>query len=376
METYFDNKKKEICNGCGTCYLVCPNNCIKMIEDEEGFLYPQINESDCIKCNKCKNTCGNFPKENTFNIKIYAAKNKNNLERKNSTSGGIFYILARYVIEKEGIVFGVKYDECLNIKHDYSDTLDKCKDFSISKYVRSDLENSYIKVKEFLNEDRHVLFTGTPCQVYGLKVFLGKEYNKLILCEIICHSNPSPKVFRMYIKNKELVARKKIHKIYFRSKNVNVCNKPYIEYEDGTIEIDDLFNKAFLANLISRPSCNSCSFVGTNRKSDFTIGDFWGVDTVFEGFNDGQGVSLVTVNSEKASYIFDKIKDKLDLKESDLKTAFKYNHNHNLSQHKKRKEFFDKIAKKGINEMNIIYNLKKYTKVPLMKKVIKKIMDK
>ena len=164
MENYFKSLDKKACNGCGICSLKCPKNAITMEEDGEGFLYPVINKEKCISCGLCEKICSNFPEYNNFDIKAYATKNKNDEERKDSTSGGMFKILAKYVISKKGIVFGVKYDENLNVVHDYAETLEDCKKFSISKYVRSDLNNSYNKVKEFLDNGKYVLFTGPPCQ--------------------------------------------------------------------------------------------------------------------------------------------------------------------------------------------------------------------
>lgn len=371
-DTYLDNKIKNICNGCGVCSLVCPVNAIMMEKDSEGFLYPVIDETKCIKCNKCRKFCANNVTENKYDIKAYAAKNINKKDRLNSTSGGMFYLLAQYTIEKNGVVFGVKYDEDLKVTHDYSETLQGCREFSISKYVRSDLNNSYQKVKKFLLDDRHVLFTGTPCQVYGLKTYLNKEYEKLILCEIICHANPSPKIFDMYIKNREKENDKKIKKIYFRSKEQDMNFGPYLEFIDGTKKIDNLFNVSFTSQLINRPSCNNCQFVDVNRKSDFTIGDFWGIDKVFPEFNDKQGISLLTVNSQKASSIFNEIKQNIEYKESNLNIAFKDNHHSNIPVNKNRFEFFNKISTGEINEKNITKYLKKYTNKPLYRRILNK----
>ena len=374
MENYFDTMEKKSCNGCGVCSLMCPTNAIEMIEDEEGFLYPKINEKKCIKCNKCRRICSNYPKRNEYEIKAYATKNKNEEKRRNSTSGGMFKILAEYVIQKQGVVFGVKLNENLVAIHDYSQTIEGCKAFSFSKYVRSDLGHSYEKVKEFLENDCYVLFTGTPCQIQGLKSYLGKDNEKLILCEIICHANPSPKVLKMYIKNHENLEKKKVKTIYFRSKNEEMNNNAYIEFEDGTKKKIQEYITAFSGNqLINRPSCYNCQFVDENRKADFTIGDFWGIEKVLPSFNDGKGISLFTVNTEKAEKIFNEIKQNMEYQKTDLELAFKYNHYSNLPINKNRFKFFVKIHDGEINENNIIENLKKYTKRPLYKKVFRKI---
>lgn len=373
MKTYLDNKIKKDCNGCGVCELICPKKCIKMVMDSEGFLYPEIDESNCIKCGKCRRVCSNFPKKNDYKIKAYATKNIDEKDRKDSTSGGMFKILVEYVINNSGVVFGVKLNENLVAVHDYACTIEECKEFSTSKYVRSDLNNSYSKVKEFLNQKIQVLFTGTPCQIQGLRNYLEKDYENLILCEIICHANPSPKILKMYLKNSELKYGKKIKNIYFRSKNKEMNNGAYIEFDDGSKISMDAYIRAFTGEqLINRPSCNNCKFVDSNRKSDFTIGDFWGIKNVFPGFDDGKGISLLTVNTLKAQNIFNVINNKMVYKETEVEKAFSYNHNSNLPQSTKRIKFFNEINNGIINEKNIIDKLDEYTKIPLYKKIIKK----
>lgn len=315
----------------------------------------------------------NYPKYNDFKIKAYAVKNKNDEERRNSTSGGVYKILAKYVIDKKGVVFGVKYNDKLEVVHDYAEELEKCKQFSYSKYVRSNLNDSYIKVKKFLEDGRFVLFTGTPCQNQGLKSFLGKDYEKLILCEIICHANPSPKVFKMYKKNIEIKHGKEISNIFFRSKNSKTNNSAYFEMKDGTKIGDTLYNYSFSGvQLINRPSCYKCNFVTENRKSDFTIGDFWGIENIFPDFDDKAGISLLTVNSLKAEKIFKEIEKEIAYKECDLKIAFERNHNKNVNMSKNREKFFAKLRNDEIDENNIIYYMKKYTKKSLYRRALEK----
>ena len=372
--TYLDNKIKNTCNGCGVCALVCPKKCIKMVEDTEGFLYPEIDEKKCIKCDKCRRFCSNYPKNNEYTIKAYATKNKNEENRKNSTSGGIFKILAQYVINNNGVVFGVKLNENLIAMHDYAENMDDCKKFSTSKYVRSDLNCSYEKVKEFLNSKRKVLFTGTPCQIQGLRNFIGKDNDNLILCEIICHANPSPKILKMYLRNNELVYGQKIKNIYFRSKNEEMNNSAYIEFENGFKKSASTYITAFTgAQLISRPSCNNCKFVSSNRKADFTIGDFWGIENIAPEINTENGVSLISVNTSKGNRIFDEVKTQMMIKEVNYDLVCSFNHYRNVKEHKNRGKFFKGISNEKINSENIIKYMNKYTKKSVYRKIAGKI---
>ncbi len=372
-DTYLDNKIKKTCTGCGVCSLICPVNAIKMIKDTEGFLYPKIDESKCINCNKCRKFCANFNDKKEEDEKAYVAIN-NSLEQLTvSSSGGMFYILAEYVINKNGVICGVTYNSKLEAVHEFADNLEDCKKFCGSKYVRSNLQDSYQKTKEFLENGRYVLFTGTACQISGLKKYLGKEYEKLILCDILCHANPSPKVFEMYIKNLEKTKNKKVKTVWFRSKENGWKNQtPIIEYEDGEKEEENTYFIAFVCEMINRPSCYSCQFASKRRISDFTIGDFWGIEKVLPEIETTNGVSLLNVNSQKGRKIFDEIKEKMTFKEVDYNLACSFNHYHNVRVHTNRDKFFKEISDGTINEKNIIAYMNRYTKKPLYRKILGK----
>lgn len=375
MENYFDTYKKEHCNGCGACSLVCPVNAITMVEDDEGFLYPQIDKSKCIKCDKCKKSCGNVNEKKMGDEKAYIAINTSKEELDISSSGGMFYILAKYVIKRNGVVCGVTYNENLEAVHEFAENLEECKKFCGSKYVRSNLQDSYQKTKEYLEKGKYVLFTGTACQVSGLKSYLnGKYYERLILCDILCHANPSPKVFRMYIQNLESIKNKKVKTINFRDKETGWKNQtPIIEYEDGEKEAESSYFKAFVTELINRPSCYSCQFATKRRITDFTIADFWGIEKIDSSISTKDGVSLLTVNSQKGIEVFENIKNDLFFKETDYDKATAFNHYKNVKENRKRKKFFNELICGKINKDNLIINLKKYSNKSLYEKISGKV---
>lgn len=366
---YLETKNKKLCNGCGICTLGCPSNAISMVADNEGFLYPVIDEEKCIHCNKCKNICSNFNNSKDYD-KAYMAINNNKEELKNSSSGGIFYILAKYVIEKNGVVFGVEYDESMEARHNFHTTMEECKKFQGSKYVRSNLNNSFEKVEEFLKKDKYVLFTGTPCQCNALKVFLKKDYDKLIICDIICHANPSPKVFNKYINELEEKYNKKVINFYHRPKENGWHNAtPIIEFADHSKINDKLYFDAFGHELINRPSCYNCMFTGLNRVSDFTIADLWGNDKICPKVEDNNtGISLLCINNKKAEDILKYIKEKMKLQQIDKELAFSYNHHCNIKMHYNRKKFFRNLDEESVHE-----NIETCLKVSIIRKIIRKV---
>ena len=373
MENYFNTGKKELCNGCGTCALRCPKSAIEMVEDGEGFLYPHINKEKCINCGLCEKVCSNFNKSEQESV-AYIAINNNDKELKNASSGGMFYILAKYVIENKGVVFGVTYDEDLNVIHKYAETLEDCKQFCGSKYVRSDLKNTYKEAEKFLKDGRVVLYTGTTCQISGLKSYLGKEYDNLILCDILCHANPSPKVFKLYKENLEKKYSEKVKNIRFRNKEIRWGNeRTLVELQNCQILYEDTFKNAFGKELINRRSCNFCVFASKSRISDFTIGDLWGVQYIKPGLDYKNGVSLIIVNSQKAKKILGILKNNTSILEKvDYDMVTKYNHFSNVPAHKNRDKFFKGIENGSISSDNIIDAMNKYTKVSLVRKVLRK----
>ena len=192
--------EKHICTGCAACYSVCPVQCISMKEDAEGFLFPIIDEEKCTKCSLCEKTCLSIMQgKERKPLNVYAAKNPNEEIRKESSSGGIFTLLAEHVINKGGVVFGARFNEDWEVIHDYTETVKGLAAFRGSKYVQSRIGDMYKTAKDFLEKDRNVLFSGTPCQIAGLKAFLRKDYDNLLTVDLVCHGVPSPLVWKRYL---------------------------------------------------------------------------------------------------------------------------------------------------------------------------------
>lgn len=305
---------KKDCCGCSACVQRCPKHCISMIEDNEGFLYPNVDSSLCINCGLCEKVCPVINQnESRSPLEVYAAKNLDDNVRFKSSSGGIFTMLAEYTIQNGGIVFGARWDKKnWNVIHDYTETIDGLSEFRSSKYLQSIIGNSFKQAEAFLKQGRDVLFTGTPCQISGLKHFLRKEYDNLLTCEIFCHSVPSPKVWEFYIEEcLNSLGWKKEHivSIDFRNK----CNGWKNYHFQMISSQNEVFNqqsfnnpymKGFIGGLYTRPSCYDCPAKSLKSGSDFTIGDYWGIQHLKPQIDDDKGVSAVLLNTNKARNIW------------------------------------------------------------------------
>lgn len=307
---YILENKKDCC-GCESCLNICPVKAIEMKEDLTGFNYPVINSNLCIKCNMCKNVCPilNVDKLCTDAKNIYALKNKNEEVRNNSSSGGVFFELARLFIGMNGVVYGVLFDN-LEVKHARIDNIGDLSKLRKSKYVQSQIGDCYNLVKKDLEKKVFVLFSGTPCQVDGLKKYLSIDYDNLITCDLICHGVTSPKLFQDHIDKIEKEKNKKIRNYDFRFKNRFSTSNTKITFIDDTIlvkENDDLYE--LFSNYGRRYSCFSCKYSLNKRPGDITIGDFQDHKKVLKSFNDKRGVSLLIINNNKGAKYFSKIKN-------------------------------------------------------------------
>jgi len=315
MELDVINKKQ--CTGCMACKNACPKNAIIIEEDSlSGFLYPKTDKELCINCNICTKVCPikNKLSENPNEIKVYACKNKNDEIRMKSSSGGIFTLIANYILEQNGIVFGAGFNENFEVIHTWTDSEEGLEKFRGSKYLQSQIGNAYQEVKSFLLEGRKVLFTGTPCQVEGLLSYLRKDYENLYTQDIICHGVPSPKVWRKFLEYKKKIHNEVPLKINFRKKEIAGWNSyhtsfTYSHFEENTHHADDSYMKFFLRNFDLRDTCYDCNFKKLKRKSDITVADFWGINNVRPEINDEKGTSSVLINSEKGKELFENIKN-------------------------------------------------------------------
>ena len=312
-------------------------------------------------------------------IGTYACVNNNTATRLTSSSGGIFALLAKYVIAKGGVVFGAAYDDDLNVHHI---CISEEKDISLltgSKYVQSRMGDAYKRVKEYLESGRLVLFSGTPCQIGGIKSYLGSDYDNLILQDIICHGVPLPSVWQTYLKYQS-----KIH-----GANVSADPPPKfrdkrrgwkdfslsLHFTDGTeycsVYKDDPYMTAFLRNLCLRESCYNCHFKSAERECDITLADFWGADEVVPEMFDDKGISLVMVNSDKGARVFNEISKELSYKEVNRGEALKYNPMALTSAYMPRQR---KAFMKNVNADNFKDCVVKYTKGSIIRRIINKFI--
>lgn len=311
-------KKKKDCCGCYACENVCPKDSIKLNEDNEGFYYPRINQDTCINCHLCEKVCPvlNVELEQEKPQTAHLIQIKDEAIRKESTSGGAFTAIARWVIKRGGVVFGAILDiDSFEVRHRWVDNEKELLLFRNSKYVQSHVNRCYQEVKEFLKEGRWVCFSGTPCQIEGLYHFLGgKRYEKLLLVDVVCYGIPSPGLFKNYMAWKHLQIGGKFRKMLFREKrlcynytSVSIFNEdPKRNYHQG-VEREQLM-RSFFSDINVRPSCYHCNFKKRYRVSDFTIWDCYDVKAFSANFDD-EGTNRVLVHSELGEKVLQDIKD-------------------------------------------------------------------
>lgn len=380
------------CCGCGACIQACPKHCISFNEDEQGFFYPLVDIGLCVDCHLCEKVCPTLNQASPRGpLEVYAAKNPNEIIRLASSSGGIFTMLAEVVISRGGVVFGARFNEEWEVVHDYTETIEGLSVFRGSKYVQSRIGSCFQQAKEFLLSGREVLFSGTPCQIAGLKLFLRKDYENLLTVDIVCHGVPSPKIWRDYLKyimrpkgaagkNTVLSSLNEapvLTGISFRDKStgwkkygfsvrmksafkadensvfgpLNPINEEIILHE--TLDIN-IYMQGFLKNLYLRPSCYACDVKCGRSHSDLTIADFWGIDRFFPGYDDDKGVSLVLVNSSKGMSYFSSLAVNKTSVAYELALAGNPSLEHSVAIPKLYEQFWSIYGTEGIPSISLI----------------------
>lgn len=349
---------KYSCSGCTACAQSCPKQCITMSSDYEGFKYPIVDETRCIQCGICIKVCPGRKEKyqrpiNCFTEPIvYAAKCKDKNIRLNSTSGGIFTVLSDYILQLQGGICGAVYNTSTQkVEHTITFTTEGRNKMRGSKYVQSELSNTFQDIKTLLEQDKWLLFTGTPCQTAGLLSFLKKDYPKLVIVDILCHSVPSPLILH------EILKKYAPTNISFRDKSLGWRKSYSFQIkENNKIIHNNTFLNLFFKGLINRPSCYNCIFTNTYRASDLTIGDYWNIKAIDSKFEDPLGVSCILINSPKGKYIFEQIQNKIENIRTDLKPALQAClQQHTTEPVQKRRKFWTDYQEKGFDYCNKNY---------------------
>lgn len=365
---------KTKCTGCTACASACPEQCITMKTDEEGFVYPIVNDSQCIYCGNCKRVC---PVEKQLGnpAPLYALgviAKENNI-RKKSSSGGVFYYLASQVLEQGGVVYGAAFqNRYMSVAHECIVHRGNIRKLMGSKYLQSDLDTIFITIKKQLEEGTTILFSGTPCQVSGLKSFLGKDYNNLVCVSVICHGVPSPLLWKKYVKHYLSKHHYPLTYCNFRSKK-NGWRRFGIKMRTGQEKATfvsaqrDPYMRLFLKNMSLRPSCYQCHAKNNRCKADIVIGDFWGVEKQLPELADDKGTSLVLVYSAKGDILINSISNRFVCKKVSPENALLGNRAFSCSVTEPilREELFSDMKNMGFEQL-----AKKYVSINVKERII------
>lgn len=359
---------KDKCTGCQACLNVCAKGAITFQEDEKGFFYPVVGDN-CVNCNACKRVCPrNTGKQMNYEQqKVYAAFTKDKDIRRNSSSGGIFTELAKKIIEQNGVIFASRFnDDYKKVIFDSCEMIDDLSKFRGSKYVQSYPGLVFQQVKQRLLNGKKVLFVGVPCQVDGLKKYLGKDYDNLITVDIICHGVPSPGLWRDYCTYLEKANEAKAINISFRYKKPNWTRFSLkVDFDDKNSYIrskfDDPYLISFLKEISMRENCFSCEYTSTHRTGDITLADFWGYHSYdFKMRNTEKGISLVLVNNIKGKELFDSIQGRINYQERTIEEAI--SGNRSLKAPWKKNAVSDEFWKEYTQGDGMIKAFEKYCK--------------
>ena len=363
MVNYLLTSEKNECCGCGACEQKCLQKAITMRKDKNGFLYPYIEKDKCSNCLVCHNVCPFMDAGYIYNqvVKIpevYLASHEDDEILKRSTSGGAFSAIAEVFCDNKYAIFGAAFDENLVVQHKYINNIRELCKFRGSKYVQSVIGKCYNHAEVLLKDGKKVLFSGTPCQIAGLRSYLNKEYENLLCVDLICHGVPSPLMLKKYISYLENKSGKKVEYISFRDKSkygwLIPCTRiDFVSSERAEFHLadDDPYEKISLSNIALRESCYSCKFAKSKRVGDLTIGDFWGAETLYPKIDYRKGLSLILVNTVKGRHIFEQIRCFTLCKKTDISSASAMNKNllYPTVKHKKYYAFYKDLKNLEFN---------------------------
>lgn len=359
---------KGQCYGCFACEAICKEHAIEMKVDKEGFVYPKVEEKLCTNCKECQAVCLRFGnrsvKEEGYPL-IYAAINKEDSIRMKSTSGGVFPALCKETIEqRKGVVVGSRYDRKMKVVTGIADTMEEVEQFYGVKYSKTELQGIFVQVKRLLDNGTYVLYSGLPCECAGLRAYLKKDYDNLLIQELLCRSTASPKVFHKYIKYLEKRFGSQVTNFVCRDKKNGWGTYKYdllIQFKNGkekrTKGRKNDYIRAYNNFYLNRPSCSQCQFIKEYRVGDITVGDFLGGAEVYpELFQDRKGVSLLMLNTEKGKRFFECVKEQFVLQETTMKIAFQKNHKQVAPYRNERTELLNRMDQESINSLLLSYN--------------------
>lgn len=331
--------KEQLCTGCGLCAQICPEHAIRMQPDGEGFLFPNIDIERCINCGKCTNACPRIASEENEAKKpqlVYACQVKDSKLLVEATAGGLFPVLAKWIIHNGGVVFGAAYDENMKVVHCCACTMDEVAAFNGSKYVQSDCTEALQAAIENLRAGKKVLFSGTPCQIAALLALCNEaEKENLYTIDVVCYGVPSPGLFRAYLDTVEAEGDFKVTDFRFRDKHTNGWSHTTVirkRYADGKEEITEQIDhsqipyyKMFGTRNCFRRSCYHCKYNTLYRVSDITTGNFWGIENISKAFDTYMGVSMALLNTEKGIALFEAVRDELNIEARSIEDAVQAN---------------------------------------------------
>ncbi len=373
------NIPESLCCGCGACVQICPKKAMTMQPDAEGFLRPVLNEDLCISCGICAKTCP-MNDESRAALKYntskesYACIHKEKTVAAESSSGGAFTAIAEAFCDGEYLVFGAQWGDDFYVYHSSASDVKNLSKFRKSKYIPSDTKQTFAEAKQALKEGKKVLFTGTPCQIAGLKLFVGEKLSEnLLTIDFSCHGVGNPSIFKRYVKEIGEAKNKKVtgYEFRFKARSLSAysCVSSRFTFEDKThlVRYKDPWFRGFVSALFKRESCYSCPFAKIARISDLTIADYWGIERISKNFNSGKGVSLLLANTPKGESVLSKLPNNMTLEAFSLESCLTYNIplNHKVERTPKTAIFRKNLENNSVEE-SILNALGRPTKLQII----------